>query len=61
MKITFIGTGNMGCKTRANSSVLIDDLLIDIGCGTVKQLGRLDIETKRIKYILISFSFRSFC
>ena len=37
MKITFIGTGNMGCKTRANSSVLIDDLLIDIGCGTVKQ------------------------
>ena len=54
MKITFIGTGNMGCKKRANTSVLIDDLLIDIGCGTVKQLGRLDIETKRIKYILIS-------
>ena len=37
MKITFIGTENMGCKKRANSSVLIDDLLIDIGCGTVKQ------------------------
>ena len=37
MKITFIGTGNMGCKSRGNPSVLIDDLLIDIGCGTVKQ------------------------
>ncbi len=54
MKITFIGTGNMGCKLRGNPSVLIDDLLIDIGCGTVKQLGRFDIETKSLKYIVIS-------
>ena len=54
MKITFIGTGNSGSKTRANPSVLIDDLLIDIGCGTVKQLGNLNIETKGIKYVLIS-------
>ena len=54
MHITFIGTGNMGCKSRGNPGVLIDDLLIDMGCGTVKQLGRLDIETKNINYILIS-------
>ena len=54
MKITFIGTGNMGCKSRGNPGVLIDDLLIDIGCGTVKQLGRFDIKTKDLKYIVIS-------
>ena len=54
MEITFIGTGNSGSKKRANPSVLIDDLLIDIGCGTVKQLGNLNIETKGIKYVLIS-------
>ena len=54
MKITFIGTGNMGCKSRGNPSVLIDDLLIDVGCGTVKQLGKFDIETKNLKYIVIS-------
>lgn len=54
MKITFIGTGNMGCKKRGNPGVLIDDLLIDMGCGTIKQLGRFDIDTKDIKYILIS-------
>ena len=30
MKITFIGTGTMGCITRCNTSILVDDILFDI-------------------------------
>lgn len=47
MKITFVGTGTMGCITRCNTSVLIDNILFDIGMGTVKQLERLKIYTKK--------------
>ena len=54
MKITFIGTGTMGCTTRCNTSVLIDDILFDIGMGTVKQIERLRIYTKQINYLVIS-------
>lgn len=28
MKITFVGTGTMGCTTRCNTSMLVDDILI---------------------------------
>lgn len=38
MKVTFVGTGTMGCTTRCNTSVLVDDILFDIGMGTVKQI-----------------------
>ena len=54
MKITFVGTGTMGCTTRCNTSVLIDDLLFDIGMGTVKQIERLKIYMEPIHYIVIS-------
>ena len=54
MKITFIGTGTMGCTTRCNTSMLVDDILFDIGMGTVKQIERLKIYTNSIKYIAIS-------
>lgn len=54
MKLTFIGTGTMGCTTRCNTSILIDDILFDIGMGTVKQIERLKIYTKNINYIVIS-------
>lgn len=54
MKITFIGTGTMGSLTRCNTSVLIDDILFDIGMGTIKQIGRLKINTKSICYLVIS-------
>lgn len=54
MKVTFIGTGTMGCITRCNTSVLVDDILFDIGMGTVKQIERLKIYTKSINYLVIS-------
>lgn len=54
MKVTFIGTGTMGSITRCNTSVLIDDILFDIGTGTVKQIERLKIYTKSIHYLVIS-------
>ena len=54
MKITFVGTGNMGSVKRCNTSVLVDDILFDIGMGTVKQMQRLQIYTKSIKYIVLS-------
>lgn len=54
MKINFIGTGTMGSTTRCNTSILVDDILFDIGMGTVKQIERLKIYTKSINYILIS-------
>ena len=54
MKITFIGTGTMASTTRCNTSILVDDILFDIGMGTVKQIERLKIFTKTINYIVIS-------
>ena len=54
MKITFVGTGTMGCTTRCNTRMLVDDILFDVGMGTVKQIERLKIYTKSIKYIVIS-------
>lgn len=54
MRITFIGTGTMSSIERANTSVLVDDILFDLGMGTVKQIERLKIYTKSIKYVCIS-------
>lgn len=54
MKINFIGTGTMASTTRCNTSVLVDDILFDIGMGTVKQIERLKIYTKNINYVIIS-------
>lgn len=44
----------MESTTRCNTSVLVDDILFDIGMGTVKQVERLKIYTKSINYLLIS-------
>ncbi|MCX8073965.1 MAG: MBL fold metallo-hydrolase [Clostridia bacterium] len=54
MKVTFIGTGTMGSITRLNTSVLVDDILFDIGTGTVKQIEKLKVYTKNIKNIVIT-------
>ncbi len=54
MKITFIGTGTMSSTQRANTSVLVDDILFDLGMGTIKQIERLKIYTKSIRYVCIS-------
>ena len=54
MNISFVGTGTMGTLDRNNTSILVDDILFDTGCGTMKQLDRLGLYTKPIKYIVIS-------
>lgn len=54
MRIRLIGTGTMGCETRANTSILIDDILFDIGSGTIRQLVHLDEKTNNIHYLVIS-------
>lgn len=54
MKVTFVGTGTMGCTTRCNTSILVDDVLFDIGMGTVKQIERLKIYAKSVHYVVIS-------
>lgn len=56
MKITCIGTGTMGSITRGNQSVLIDDVLFDIGSGVVKKIESLKIYTKTVKYLIITHS-----
>lgn len=54
MKITCIGTGTMGSITRGNQSILIDDVLFDIGSGVVKKIESLKIYTKSVKYLIIT-------
>ena len=56
MKISFIGTGTMGSITRGNQSLLIDDILFDVGSGTVKRMESQKIYTKDIKYLVKSCS-----
>ena len=54
MKIQCIGTGTMGSITRGSQSLVIDDMLIDVGSGVVKKMESLGIYTKTIKYLLIT-------
>ena len=54
MKINFIGTGTMGSITRGNQSLIIDDILFDVGSGTVKRMESQKKYTKDIKYLAIS-------
>lgn len=54
MQIRFIGTGNMLTTNRANTSILIDNILFDIGSGTMRQLEIFNIDFSKINYIVIS-------
>ena len=54
MNIKFIGTGTMGSITRANTSILVDNILFDCGMGTIKQMERYGKQVKNIKYLVIS-------
>lgn len=54
MRITFIGTGTMGSTTRANTSILVDNILFDCGMGTIKQFERLGNKVKDLEYVVIS-------
>lgn len=54
MKIRCIGTGTMGSIKRGNQSLMIDDILLDIGSGVVKKIEQLELYTKTINYLLIT-------
>ena len=54
MNITFIGTGMMGSTDKANTSILIDNVLFDCGMGTIKQYERLGLKVKDLEYVVIS-------
>ena len=54
MKITCLGTGTMGSITRGSQSILVDDILIDVGFGVVKKIEAMQIYTKKINYLLIT-------
>lgn len=54
MNITFIGTGMMGSTDKANTSILIDNILFDCGMGTIKQYERLGLKVKDLEYVVIS-------
>ena len=54
MKIRCIGTGTMGSIKRGNQSIMIDDILFDVGSGVVKKIEQLEIYTKSVKYLLIT-------
>lgn len=54
MKIRCIGTGTMGSVKRGNQSIMVDDILLDVGSGVVKKIEQLEIYTKSVNYLLIT-------
>ena len=54
MKIRCIGTGTMGSVKRVNQSIMVDNILLDIGSGVVKKIEQLGIYTKSVDYLLIT-------
>lgn len=53
MKVKFIGTGSMQSKS-CNSSLMIDNILFDVGSGVVRQLDILNIDLNDIDYLVIT-------
>ena len=51
MKIRCIGTGTMGSVKRGNQSIMVDDILLDVGSGVVKKIEQLEIYTKSVIYL----------
>ena len=55
MKVQFLGTGTIGGDSRALTSFLVDDqILFDIGSGTINRLKQLGFTPPQIQYIFIS-------
>ena len=54
MKIRCIGTGTMGSVKRGNQSIMVSDILLDVGSGVVKKIEQLEIYTKSVNYLLIT-------
>ena len=56
MKINVIGSGTMSSTTRGNQSILVNDILFDVGSGVVKKIEQLGLATKDINYLVITHS-----
>lgn len=56
MRINVIGTGTMGSEKRGCQSLLVDNVLFDIGGGIAKKLGQLKLNSGDIKYLVITHS-----
>jgi ribonuclease BN (tRNA processing enzyme) len=55
MKITFLGTGSMESENSANTSILINNnVLFDIGSGTISQMMKYNYKTSDIKYLIVT-------
>lgn len=56
MRVTFIGSGGpVATSKRSCSCILVDeDILLDCGCGALKNLRILNVDLKKVKYILLS-------
>ncbi|MDR2063367.1 MAG: MBL fold metallo-hydrolase [Candidatus Nomurabacteria bacterium] len=55
MKITYLGTGTYGADDRALTSFLVnDELLLDVGSGTIRQLQMLGKDLAKINTIIIT-------
>jgi len=53
MKVKFIGTGSMQSKS-CNCSVMVDNILFDVGNGVVRQLDISNIDLSSIDYLVIT-------
>ena len=56
MKINIIGSGTMGSVIMGNQSILVNDILFDIGSGVVKKIEQLGLATKDVNYLVITHS-----
>lgn len=54
MEIKIIGVGTMGNTQKNNTSILFDNMLLDCGMGTIKNLERQGCSVKDIKILLIT-------
>ena len=54
MKITLTGTGSLYCKYNSASTLINDDLMIDMPNGIMKELLKQDFDLTKIKTILIT-------
>ncbi len=54
LKIIFLGTGNFATTRRCTSFVVDQQILFDVGYGTVNALIDNNLDTKDIRYLLIS-------
>lgn len=54
MKVTLVGTGAMYTKYNSASTLINDDLIVDMPNGTVKQLMKKGIDLTQIRTILVT-------